>query len=609
MTLLLGLGIIGSRSADQLLAAGHPLKTWNRTPKDRPDSVEDPVAAAGESEVIISYLRDETAVRELFTKILPELGEGKTFINHSTIDPETTVWLDQQCKAIGCDFLDAPFTGSRDAAAGGNLVYYVSGKPEVLEKHRALLEITSKEILFMGPPPAATVVKITTNLATASAVQALTEALEIARRHGVDPRDWQRAAANFNGCYAPVMGMKIPTLLENDFTPHFSTENMAKDTLYALQLADAAGVTASANQVTWNNLFEAEMRDASEDFSATIRQHHTLDVDLDEPVEKSCSRIRVTGPDAERYLNGQLSNDFTPHFSTENMAKDTLYALQLADAAGVTASANQVTWNNLFEAEMRDASEDFSATIRQHHTLDVDLDEPVEKSCSRIRVTGPDAERYLNGQLSNDVTLSTEDELIDACLLNAKGQLEHFVQVHRDGGDFIIEGPYEQAAELLARLDKYLIADDVELIDESEDDSAYALYPNETRRILDGIPKWPNELFPGLLPPDAGLEDTAISYTKGCYTGQEVISRMKRAGKTNKHLVRLILDKPLIPTNSKLVIDGKEAGWITSVATLESGQDIALGYRLRKFEDTNEFEVHSPSSNDLIGKATVRADS
>ena len=516
MTLLLGLGIIGSRSADQLLAAGHPLKTWNRTPKDRPDSVEDPVAAAGESEVIISYLRDETAVRELFTKILHELGEGKTFINHSTIDPETTVWLDQQCKAIGCDFLDAPFTGSRDAAAGGNLVYYVSGKPEVLEKHRALLEITSKEILFMGPPPAATVVKITTNLATASAVQALTEALEIARRHGVDPRDWQRAAANFNGCYAPVMGMKIPTLLENDFTPHFSTENMAKDTLYALQLADAAGVTASANQVTWNNLFEAEMRDASEDFSATIRQHHTLDVDLDEPVEKSCSRIRVTGPDAERYLNGQLSND---------------------------------------------------------------------------------------------VTLSTEDELIDACLLNAKGQLEHFVQVHRDGGDFIIEGPYEQAAELLARLDKYLIADDVELIDESEDDSAYALYPNETRRILDGIPKWPNELFPGLLPPDAGLEDTAISYTKGCYTGQEVISRMKRAGKTNKHLVRLILDKPLIPTNSKLVIDGKEAGWITSVATLESGQDIALGYRLRKFEDTNEFEVHSPSSNDLIGKATVRADS
>ena len=512
MTLLLGLGIIGSRSADQLIAAGHSLRTWNRTPKDRPESVDDPVEAARKSDIIISYLRDDTAVREIFTNILPELTEGTAVINHSTIDPDTTVWLDQQCQKAGCHFLDAPFTGSRDAAAGGNLVYYVSGKPEILEQHRDLLGITSKEILFMGPPPAATVVKITTNLATASAVQALTEALEISRRHGVDPRDWHKAA-QLNGCYAPVMGMKIPTLLESDFTPHFSTENMAKDTLYALQLADAAGVTATGNQIAWNNLFEAEMRDASEDFSATARQHHTLNADLDEPVEKSCSRIRVTGPDAERYLNGQLSND---------------------------------------------------------------------------------------------VKLASEKEMIDACLLNAKGQLELFVQVHKEGDDFIVEGPYELAAELKARLDKYLIADEVELIDESEEDSAYTLCPNETRRILEGIPKWPNELFPGLLPPDAGLEETAISYTKGCYTGQEVISRMKRAGKTNKHLVRLTLDKPLIPTNAKLIVNGKKAGWITSVATLESGQDIALGYRLRKFKDSNEFEVHSSSSDEVIGSAAVR---
>jgi len=59
MTLLLGLGIIGSRSADQLTAAGIPLKTWNRTPKDRPDSVSDPEGAAAEADVILSYLKDE----------------------------------------------------------------------------------------------------------------------------------------------------------------------------------------------------------------------------------------------------------------------------------------------------------------------------------------------------------------------------------------------------------------------------------------------------------------------------------------------------------------------------------------------------------------------
>lgn len=512
MTLLLGLGIIGSRSADQLLAAGQPLKTWNRTKRDRPDSVGNVAEAAAQYDRIVSYLRDDIAVREVFEVIRPSLDETKTFINHSTIDPNTTNWLDDQCRQIGCGFLDAPFTGSRDAAAGGNLIYYVAGDRELLEKHRVFLEITSREIVFLGEPPAATVVKITTNLATAAAVQALTEALEISRRHGVDPRAWH-AAAKLNGCFAPVMGMKIPSLLENDFTPHFSAENMAKDTLYAIQLADAAGVSADVNHLTWTRLFEAEMRDASEDFSATIRQHQSTDLDLEHSVETSCSRIRVSGPDAIRYLNGQLSND---------------------------------------------------------------------------------------------VNLATEDEAIDACLLDAKGKLQAFVQVHREDGDFIVEGPYDQAATILARLDKYLIADDVELTDESEDDAAYTLCMNETARILEGVPKWPNELFPGILPPEAGLESTAISYTKGCYTGQEVISRMKRAGKTNRQLVKLALDKPLVPTRAKLLVEGKEAGWITSVASHVSQGEVALGYRLRKFEDAEEFDVASPASGDIIAKARIR---
>lgn len=512
MTLLLGLGIIGSRSADQIVAAGHSLKTWNRTPKDRPDSVADPAEAAAECDVIVSYLRDEVAVREVFERIRPSLDEGKTFINHSTIDPDTTNWLVEQCRTIGCGFLDAPFTGSRDAAAQGVLSYYVAGSPELLEKHRSFLELTSRSIIYLGLPPAATVVKITTNLVTASAVQALTEALEISRRHGVDPRAWHEAA-KINGCYAAVHGMKIPTLIENDFTPHFSTENMAKDTLYASQLADAVGITAEGNQHTWTRLFEAEMRDASEDFSATIKQHQSTDFDLEEQVETSCCRIRVSGPDAERYLNGQVSND---------------------------------------------------------------------------------------------VALTADGNTIDACLLNAKGQLEAFIQIHREDDDFIVEGPYECAAEILARLDKYLIADDVELVDESEEDFAYALRPNETYRILEGIPKWPNELFPGLLPPDAGLEETAISYEKGCYTGQEVISRMKRSGKTNRQLVKLSIDNPLVPTTSKLLVDGKEAGWITSVASHVSLGEVALGYRLRKFEQVVEFQIASPASGEIIATAKVR---
>ena len=66
MTLLLGLGIIGIRCADQITAAGKKLTTWNRTPKDRSDSTTDLVASASEAEVISCYLRDDLAVREIF---------------------------------------------------------------------------------------------------------------------------------------------------------------------------------------------------------------------------------------------------------------------------------------------------------------------------------------------------------------------------------------------------------------------------------------------------------------------------------------------------------------------------------------------------------------
>jgi len=110
LTLLLGLGIIGIRCADQITAAGKKLTTWNRTPKDRSDSTTDLVASASEAEVISCYLRDDLAVREIFAQIKDSLHEGQTFINHATIDPETTMWLTKQCHESGCAFLDCPFT-------------------------------------------------------------------------------------------------------------------------------------------------------------------------------------------------------------------------------------------------------------------------------------------------------------------------------------------------------------------------------------------------------------------------------------------------------------------------------------------------------------------
>ena len=81
---------------------------------------------------------------------------------------------------------------------------------------------------------------------------------------------------------------------------------------------------------------------------------------------------------------------------------------------------------------------------------------------------------------------------------------------------------------------------------------------------------------------------------------------MKRAGKTNRHLVKLALDKPLIPTKAKLLVEGQEAGFITSVASHIGQGEVALGYRYRKYSEAENFDVASPSSGRIIGKAFLR---
>jgi folate-binding protein YgfZ len=102
----------------------------------------------------------------------------------------------------------------------------------------------------------------------------------------------------------------------------------------------------------------------------------------------------------------------------------------------------------------------------------------------------------------------------------------------------------------------------------------------EGYRISRGIPAWGRELVEGMLPPEACLEESDISYNKGCYIGQEVISRIKSAGKVNKRLTRFYLeeDATVVP-GALLDAAGKIVGEVTSVSPLaESGIRHALGY-------------------------------
>ncbi|MEI7776581.1 MAG: hypothetical protein WCK17_17605, partial [Verrucomicrobiota bacterium] len=108
----------------------------------------------------------------------------------------------------------------------------------------------------------------------------------------------------------------------------------------------------------------------------------------------------------------------------------------------------------------------------------------------------------------------------------------------------------------------------------------------ERRRILNGVPAWGKELDENTLPPEAGLERTHIDYHKGCYIGQEVISRLKSVGHVNRTLRRFIGHAPECPVAGTVFLSeaGAEAGALTSVAGLGNEAFVALGYVKRSHE-------------------------
>jgi folate-binding protein YgfZ len=258
---------------------------------------------------------------------------------------------------------------------------------------------------------------------------------------------------------------------------------------------------------------------------------------------------------------------------------------------------------------------------------------------AKLRVTGADRLRFLNGQITNDLRKASETNAIEACLLNAKGKVNAHIFIATLGESFLIDAEPELGETLRERLERYVIADDVQIEDVTDQFSLFHVFTDEppafgsdrivsarrfavtgwdiwsdsarhnavrdelasgyglidsaaadVMRIEQGLPRWGRELTDEIIPIEANLEQRAIDYEKGCYIGQEVISRIKMSGQTNKRLCGLIsLDRMPLHSGMKLAApstDGKEVGWITSATHSERlGREIALGYVKRGFND------------------------
>ena len=203
-----------------------------------------------------------------------------------------------------------------------------------------------------------------------------------------------------------------------------------------------------------------------------------------------------------------------------------------------------------------------------------------------IRVSGPDAEDYLQRMVSNDVAAA---DACDALLLTPKARIVAPLRIlRRAQDDFLLLTEPElgdvvraqlQRARFAARAEiepeqhqSWLVLGGDEVLDErpAGDEASEAEF--ERWRIESGIPRWGAELDDRVLPAEAGLEATHISFSKGCYPGQEPIARQHHRGKVNRRLRILDVNGEVSP-GDELILDGKTVGRITSAVP-----GIALAY-------------------------------
>jgi 3-hydroxyisobutyrate dehydrogenase-like beta-hydroxyacid dehydrogenase len=242
---VLGLGIIGSRVVEACRRGGLEVAAWNRTRRRDHSTLDTPADVARVARVIQVFVTDDAALASVVAALAPALTRDHAVLNCSTVSLEATQAAAAAVAATGADFLDAPFTGSKNAAAAGELVYYIGGPEAVLERVRWALEPSARAIVPLGAVGDATVLKIATNLVSAIAVQALAEALGVVAAHGIAPEKFL-AAMEHNANSSGLSRMKLPGMVAGTFEPHFSLKNMWKDAGFAERLAQTQGLEIPA---------------------------------------------------------------------------------------------------------------------------------------------------------------------------------------------------------------------------------------------------------------------------------------------------------------------------------------------------------------------------
>ncbi len=270
-----GLGLMGSRMASRLLAAGHTLQVWNRSPDKAEPLVakgatlaKTPAELASQCEVVLSCVYDAQAVEELVfgpNGIAQHNGTMKVFVDHASISPKATQAFAQRLQHAcpNSYWLDAPVSGGTGGAEAGTLAIMVGGRDEDLQHVRPYLDAYAQRITLMGANGAGQTTKLCNQTIVASTIAVIAEAMRLATDEGVDASLLNEALAG-GWADSTLLQLFVPRMSASEVPVTATLDTMLKDldTVAALaQLNHTAMPVAHAVQQLYRLASKHELGD------------------------------------------------------------------------------------------------------------------------------------------------------------------------------------------------------------------------------------------------------------------------------------------------------------------------------------------------------------
>lgn len=250
-----GLGVMGKAMAANLVKAGYRVVVHNRSreavdelARAGAEPASSPRAAAEGSDVVITMLPDSPDVEAVVLGqdgVAEGASEGMLLVEMSTIAPAISRRLHETLGQRGVDAIDAPVSGGQAGAESGELSIMVGGSDESVKRARPILEVLGGAVTHIGPPGAGQVAKAANQIIVALTIQAVSEALTLTRKAGVDPAKVREALLG-GFAQSKVLEVHGARMLSGDFEPGFRLALHRKDLAIALETARDENVSLPA---------------------------------------------------------------------------------------------------------------------------------------------------------------------------------------------------------------------------------------------------------------------------------------------------------------------------------------------------------------------------